>query len=151
MARRSSSSMNRVSARTIDTANDLESLLSRSISEPILSPLRPFSSPLLEVEDGRSWDPVGIPAPKTITGNRTWNVVQLPKRTLHSRSVIARHYYTNFPVGLQLPVGITRTGMFPVVTCVRRKIRKAVMFATGRTGKGAKAKRHYNSRSGMKC
>lgn len=136
------------SARTTATANDpLRSLLDVSISEPFLAPLRPFSNPLIEVEDGRRWDPLEVRVPLSITGNRTWSIVRAPKRVIHSRPLIAREYYTNIPIGFQLPVGIKRTGMFPVVTCVRRAIRKSVLFATGRTRKGSGAKRRRRSYS----
>lgn len=148
---RSNRSSRRSSAHTSAIANDRWSLLDRSISEPFLAPLRPFSNPLFEVEDGRSWDPVGIHVPKTITGNRTWTIVRAPKRVIHSRPLIARHYYTNLPVGLQVPIGIKRQGMFPVVTCVRRAIRKSVMFALGHRRKGsgaARRRRSYSSHVG---
>lgn len=101
-----------------------------------------------EVEDGRRWNPDRRPL--TVTGNRVW--VSLPKVYVHSRPVIARRYYTGTPVGLQLPVGVKYQGMFPVVTCVRRKVRRMVMFAMGRTGKGARSRnRKRNERSNVRC
>lgn len=147
MARGSRSSRT-PSARTTATANDpLRSLLGGSISEPVLSLLRPFSNPLIEVEDGRRWAPLEVRVPLSVTGNRTWTIVRAPKRVIHSRPLVARHYYTNLPIGLQVPIGIKRTGMFPVVTCVRRAIRKSVLFATGRTRKGSGARRRNRSYS----
>lgn len=117
-------------------------------------------SPLLDVEDGRRWSPDVDPEPRSVTGNRTWNVIPFtdipivsrPRYRVHRRSIIARDYYTGFPVGVQVPVGIKRTGVFPVAMCVRRKIRRAVMFAKRKTGLGAKAKRRRrNSYTGVKC
>lgn len=75
-----------------------------------------------------------------------------PSVRVHRRSVVARSYFSNTPVGLQVPVGVKVRSLFPVVVCVRRKIRKAVMFALGKTGKGAKARRRRrNSRSDVRC
>lgn len=116
-----------------------------------------------DVQDGREWHPEGDNRPQvTTTGNRTWSVTRSPTATLryrgfplirypgwqvHKRSFIAREYYTNLPVGLQVPIGIRRVGLFPVLTCVRRAIRKSVLFATGRTRKGSAARRRKRSYS----
>lgn len=111
-----------------------------------------------EIEDNRRFNPDR--RPRTITGNRVWigvapgqgRFVRRPGYYLHSRPLLARNYYTGTPVGLQLPWGLKYEGMFPVVTCVRRKIRRAVMFAKRKVGLGAKKKyRHRNERSSVRC
>lgn len=110
---------------------------------------------LTDVEDNRRFNPEPDVA-RDITGRRVRfsisSVVRPPAVHVHRRPFIARNYYTNTPVGIQLPYGVKFRGMFPVVTCVRRKIRKAVLFALGRTRKGSGAKkRNRNSRSGVRC
>lgn len=165
MARGSRSSRT-PSARTSRTANDpLASLLGGSISEPDwrrnlddmqrqndLLDAAGYSYDRGIVRDGRYWNPDPDPSPVTVTGNRTWSVVRVPKLIVHKRSPIARNYYTNLPVGLQVPIGVKRAGLFPVLTCVRRKIRKAVMFATGRRHKGSGAgRRRRGEQSKVGC
>lgn len=111
-----------------------------------------------EVEDGRQWNPDR--RPRTVTGNRVWigiapgkgGIVRRPGYYLHSRPWIARDYYSGAPRGIQLPWGVKYEGMFPVLTCVRRKIRRGVMFAKRKVGLGAKRKfRHRNERSKVGC
>lgn len=140
MARRSRSSSQRMRSRQRDDysiPNDTVSLLSA-----LLSP----------AEDLRRWnpEPIELRPPLDILG-RPSRFVVAPSVKVHKRSVIARNYYTNAPVGLQAPIGIKVQSAFPVVTCVRRKIRKSVLFALGRTGKGAKAPRRRNDRSNVRC
>lgn len=143
MARSKSHRRSGSSARTPATANDpIRSLLGPSNYSSFASPS------LLEVEDGRQWHPDPDPPVRTTSGNRTWGIVRVPRLIVHRRPVLARSYYTNIPVGLQLPVGIKRVGMFPVVTCVRRAIRKSVLFATRQTGKGSRSKRSPRSHVG---
>lgn len=153
MARGSRSSRT-PSARTTATANDpLRSLLGGSISEPwsVASSFQDFRD-LTAVEDYRQWNPESVPPIRTVTGGRTWSIVRAPKLVVHRRPVLARSYYTNLPVGLQLPVGVKRVGMFPVVTCVRRAIRRSVIFAMGKRHKGAGAsRRRRNEQSKVGC
>lgn len=177
MARRSSRSSRSPSACTSSTANDpLASLLGGSNSG-VHRHLYNWQMPradwigsdphfnwydLPEVRDNRQFHPDPEPSPVTVQGTPTWSVVRAPTPTLayrgfplvrfpglqvHRRSMIAREYYTNLPVGLQVPVGIRRVGMFPVLTCVRRKIRKAVMFATGQRHKGSGARRRVRGQN----
>lgn len=145
---RSSRSSRSSSARTSATANDpLRSLLGASNSEAFASPSY-ISTGLEDVQDGRRFHPEDDDRPNsTVHGGRTWSVIRVPRLIVHRRPVLARHYYTNVPVGLQVPIGVKRVGMFPVVTCVRRAIRKSVLFATGRRAKGSGAKRRHKSYS----
>lgn len=146
---RSNRSSRSPSARTSATANDpLRSLLGSSNSDAFTSPapVNPFRH-LDQVQDGRTWYPDDDRPIQTVTGNRTWSVVRVPRLIVHKRPIVARHYYTNLPVGFQLPIGVKRVGMFPVVTCVRRSIRKAVLFATKQTKKGSGARRRKRSYS----
>lgn len=72
--------------------------------------------------------------------------------SVHKRPVVAKSYWTKRPVGLQLPVGVMFESPLRVVTCARRKMRRQVLFAKRRTGKGAKARRHKrNQWSDVRC
>lgn len=132
--------------------------ISNTATSFVLWPNSLFSSPssMLDVEDRRSFnfdpDPVALDVRGRPARFAVSSVVRAPSVRVHRRSLIARDYYTNSFRGFQVPVGIKYQSMFPVVTCVRRKIRRAVMFALGRTRKGSGAKRrNRNDRSGVSC
>lgn len=116
-----------------------------------------FTSPtfLTDVEDQRDFHFEPDPPAVDIRGRpvrfAVSSVVRPPSVRVHRRSVVARDYYTNMFRGFQLPYGIKYQSMFPVVTCVRRKMRRMVLFALGRTKKGSRGSRRRNDRSGVKC
>lgn len=121
-----------------------------SMPQPSL-PLHPVSVPtaLNEVEDGRLWHPDPEQGALTI-GGRFARVV------VHKRPIVARSNTlwspAGLPVGLQAPVGLRFESPFKVVTCLRRKVRREIMFATGRGGKGVRKRRPRRSwRSNVSC
>lgn len=95
---------------------------------------------LSQVEDGRRWHPDPDHGPLTI-GGRWARVV------VHKRPVIARSQALNplgfrgFPRAVQVPVGVQFHSPLKVVTCVRRKVRRAVIFAKKKSGRGVKRRR----------
>lgn len=103
--------------------------------------------------DARFFDPDPDPPARDIYSRPArFEVSVTPFHKVHSRSVIARSYYTNAPRGLQVPWGIKFSNPLSVTACIRRKMRRAVMFAMGRTRKGAGARRHKrNSYSNVRC
>lgn len=113
------------------------------------------STLLSDVEDQRFFHPDPDPVALDIRGRparfSVSSVVRPPSVRVHKRPIIARSYMTGGFRGFQFPYGIKYQSMFPVVTCVRRKMRRAVLFALGRTRKGSGANRRRNSRSGVKC
>lgn len=116
-----------------------------------------FTSPtfMTEVEDQRTFHPDPDPVALDIGGRpvrfAVSSVIRAPSVRIHRRSVVARSYMSGGFRGFQVPVGIKYQSMFPVVTCIRRKMRRAVLFALGRTRKGSGASRRRNDRSGVKC
>lgn len=96
----------------------------------LLSPsYRPGFPSLVEVEDGRSWHPDPDRGAVTI-GGRWARVV------VHPRPIVARTKplwaWKGMPIGLQPPVGLRFESPLKVVTCVRRKVRREVIFALDR-------------------
>lgn len=120
----------------------------------LLSPLAP-SSPVFEldrslledVSDDRVWHPDPDRGAVTIGGN--WARV-----VVHPRPFVARtkpvYAWKGLPVGLQPPVGLKYESPLNVVKCVRRKIRRSVIFALKRNKKGSGAARRRKS-DGVKC
>lgn len=111
------------------------------------TPLAIPSGHLLDIEDGRLWHPDADHGALTI-GGRFAHVV------VHKRPVIGRANTIwsgrGLPVGVQVPVGIQFESPLKVVTCVRRKVRRQIMFATGRGGKFHRKPRR-SWRSDIKC
>lgn len=108
------------------------------------------------VEDGRVYHPEGDDRPALDVLGRpvrfsVSSVVRPPSVRVHRRSFVARSYYTNSFRGFQLPWGIKYQSMFPVVTCLRRKVRKEVLFALGRTRSGRGGSRRRSWRSSVEC
>lgn len=141
MARRGRSN---TSARSRETLDSLLSPVSIGPAvEPDLSPV------LSDVEDGRVWHPDPDRGALTI-GGRFASVV------VHSRPVIARSKpiwsWKGLPVGVQVPVGVRFESPLKVVTCLRRKIRRNVIFALDKGGKGSgKRQPRRTWRSDIKC
>lgn len=123
-----------------------------SLANPLSALLSPSSLDdlsLSAVEDGRSWHPDPEQGALTI-GGRFARVV------VHSRPVIARSKpiwaWKGMPAGVQVPVGVRFESPFKVITCMRRKIRREVIFALNKGGKGVKRRRGRRSwRSNVSC
>lgn len=101
-------------------------------------PIRPARLPSLSLhEDLRLWHPDPDRGAVQIGGR--W-----AKVVVHSRPVVARSRALSawglvdkgLPVGLQVPVGLRFESPFRVITCLRRKIRRQVIFARRKAGKG---------------
>lgn len=138
--------MNSAQRDTTAIANSPSSLLSEL--------LRP--APLTDIEDRRQYHPDDWAPPLQISGRAARFVVDAgPLRfgaELHRRPWIARDYYTGAPRALQVPIGVKVYEPFKVLTCVRRRVRRSVMFAKKKMGLGSKQKRRrYNQRSGVRC
>lgn len=102
--------------------------------QPILDqPIRdPFE--FSEIEDYRQWQP---------TGRKARQVASLSSRPAK--------VVTPSPVSMFSP--IVQAFQYPkhVVTCVRRKVRKEVLFALGHGGRGSRRPKRRNPRSNIKC
>lgn len=131
MARRGSRS--RSDAPRVANAPTLTTPASLSALLPPVGPLVP--SPLLELEDGRQWHPDPERSPVMIGG-------RLARVVVHSRPVVAYgkpiYAYRGLPRGFQPPVGVKFESPFRVITCLRRKIRREIIFARGKAGSGKK-------------
>lgn len=115
---------------------------------------RNFFTPTLslgEIEDNRHFHPEDDERDALNTRGRPGSFSVTPFHTVHPRSVIARSYLTGAPRGFQVPVGVKFSNPLSVVACIRRKMRRAVLFAKGKTGKGAKSPRHRTWRSNVGC
>lgn len=116
--------------------------------------LSPLPSPLLSsVEDGRLWHPDPDQGALTV-GGRWARVV------VHSRPIVARSETfkswglvdRGMPVGFQVPVGLKFESPLRVITCLRRKVRREVIFARKKAGKGVKRRKpRRNWRSNVVC
>lgn len=135
----------RVSVRTARSRDtSVLSLPSVSIAR------RPLSSLSLSMfEDRRAWEPDPERGALTFGGKYARVIV-------HSRPVVARantlFSSRAYPVGLQVPVGVRFESPFKVITCVRRKVRRQIMFAKKKAGYGKKQRMpRRNWRSNVSC
>lgn len=123
--------------------------------EPLAQLLTPLPSPwapstwLSDVEDGRQWHPDPDQGALTV-GGRFARVV------VHKRPLVARANTifspSSYPVGLQVPVGVQFESPFKVITCLRRKVRREIMFAKRRAGYGKKVRKPRRTwRSNVSC
>lgn len=81
----------------------------------------------LAIEDRRRWDPNPLKPPRSRTGRIHTKRVDLPRRGIHFASPST------------------------VMICVRRKIRRAVMFAAGGAGRAKMRKPRRNQHSNVRC
>lgn len=105
-------------------------------------------------EDGRFFNFDQPETPRNVYTGRParFSVAVSPFHTVHGRSPIARSYYTGMFRGFQVPVGVKFSNPVSVSACIRRKIRRAVIFAKGYRHKGAGARhRHRNAYSNVAC
>lgn len=138
------------------TANSTAALLS-GLNAPLLPsrPLLPEFGPFIEVEDGRTYNPVD-PSFRSLTIGGSIARINVAKVVVHKRPVIAYgqpiYAYRGLPRGVQVPVGVKFESPFRVVRCLRRKIRREVIFALRKEKKGAGARhRRHNAFSKVGC
>lgn len=104
---------------------------------------------LVDVEDRRTWNPDPGRSAVTIGGRVARVVVHKRPFIAYNRPIWA---YRGMPVGVQVPVGVMYESPFFVIRCLRRKVRKAVIFARGHGGKrGRKGRYNRNADSGIWC
>lgn len=101
------------------------------------------------VEDARQWHPDPGHGALTI-GGRFARVV------VHKRPIVARANTLfsprSYPVGFQVPVGLRFESPLKVVTCLRRKVRRNIMFAKRKAGFGKKQRMPRRTwRSNVSC
>lgn len=128
-------------ARKRDNNSQNLSLTTLLLSPPEVSPntfdfIRQMA--MTEIEDARQWSPDPQELPKTIRG----------PTTVRSRfkNSMATTYSSTHSV-----MGFNHTLRNPVMLCLRRKIRKEVMFAFNKTRKGSRGGKRRNWRSNFKC
>lgn len=113
-----------------------------------------FEIDLDKVEDRRRWSPERVNRwspykhlrPLTVHGNRPRIVVVPEKHRLAKyQTYKGRYYRSNLPrtVGFSLP--------WNVVICVRRKVRREVIFAAGKSGRNGKKPYRRTEYSEVRC
>jgi len=138
---RSSRVQSRDAARDANASSLTRDALSSLLSEP---------EPLVSVSDGRLWHPEGDDRPVLSIGGRVARVV------VHKRPIVARSNTlwsaSGLPKGLQVPVGLRYESPFFVLTCLRRKVRREIMFAKRKAGFGKRNRRPRRTwRSDVSC
>lgn len=136
---------------------DATAVASPSLSQ-LLSPIKPTPRPIVttapkkltKIEDRRTYHPQGPQRParsvqkahhklRAISARRSSPQVVKPPRRL--RKAVQK-----------LSDRIGFEGPRKVLICIRRRMRKEVMFALGKTGAGAKARTHHQSYySSIRC
>lgn len=130
------------SANASDYLTDPSEVRQRSLIDLVINTAPAIRSPLIEVEDRRNWHP------------QVTNLMDAPVRS----SRRAR-------VPLQLAKPLKRWGKphrfnfsrlqfsspKQVLVCVRRKVRKEVLHALKKSGRGGNRRRRYNSLSQVRC
>jgi len=155
MARGSSTRRSAVSVTTANVAQDPLAQLLRPPALPVTN-YNPLPDPLSLLQDNRVYHPLDEFRP-VLAVDRMGMTIGVGRTTfnVHKRPIVARANTLwssrGLPVGLQVPVGTRWESPFKVVTCARRKVRRAVMFARKKVGLGAKAKRRRNRNSGVSC
>lgn len=105
----------------------------------------PWPVPSLEQmeADLRQWYPEGfVPGPRTISGQPA-RIKVAPQRRTAPRSRFPRLTYPTHRLAFELPDRVIR--------CVKRKVRKQVMFAINKAGKGGGRPPRYNFWSFIGC
>jgi len=117
----------------------------------------PLPPPLPDVEDYTSYARQIFNTPPANLDDRTWNP-ETPNKNRTRSGRIARVKLVSGAHALFSPFSQTKarlgfTSPPNVMTCVRRKVRKEVMHALKKTGKGGgKQRRHrYTLKSRIKC
>lgn len=116
---------------------------SRVANAPTLTPFSALSTllgpaPLLELEDGRQWHPDPDRGALSVGGRYARVVVHKRPLVAYSRPIYAKR---GLPAGFQVPVGTMFESPFRVITCLRRKIRREIIFARNKAGSGVRRRR----------
>lgn len=103
-----------------------------------LGPVDPLGSRLLEIQDRRTWHPIGFLRPPAAFERSAARQVVKSKPNALRNDISSR-------IGFAVPK--------KVLICVRRKQRKEVLHALGKTGGGARVsrRRRRNSWSDVDC
>lgn len=122
------------------------STASEAASRPLVSP-RPvsiYNTILSELEDRRLYHPLGKQRPlKTLRSEAARIKIAEPVRSLR-KPVTGKKLH-------DLPSGTSFRAAERVPLCVRRHRRREVLFASQKTGAGARSKKHRNQWSSIKC
>jgi len=134
--------MSKRSRRRRDT-NDL-SLTQLLPSPPLFRTsftINPYSV-LREIEDNRYYSPDPVPL------RSDGQPVHYRAREPHADP--ARHL-RKFTAQTKAVIGVVNNPLNPAILCVRRRIRKEVLHAFKKTGKGGNRKPRFTERSKIKC
>lgn len=130
-------------------ANAVASPTHQSPLAQLLSPLAPLkplahrvTKNLGHIEDRRSWHPKGVQAPAKSVHKAQHRLVAKPNKAPRGS---AQRISEAFRARAAPPVAVGFHAPKKVVICVRRRMRKEVLFALNRTGKGAKKRKHRRS------
>lgn len=115
-------------------------------SLPIRRAKKPLPN-LTHYEDRRLWHPENNNAPAK-SFNRSRHRLIVPKR--NNRSVSAPSYSLHH-LFEALPVTIGFEAPKKVLVCVRRKVRKEILFALNKTGKRGQKRPRWNEYSHVQC
>lgn len=138
----------RVSAASVPRGTNGPLAYLGTLSAPLVNPARLFEP----LDDGRYWHPDPDHGAMTVGGRYARVVV-------HSRPLVARSKGISswiggrgFPVGLEVPIGVRFESPFRVLTCIRRKIRREIIFARNKAGRGKNRRNPRRSwRSNVVC
>lgn len=115
----------------------LDRLVMPSPWSPVINPARDDPGPLADLSDGRLWHPSRARPNLTVFSSRARLAPSM--RTSEKR-----------PAFFSPVISFARPQT--VITCVRRKQRREILFARKRTGAGSKARfRHRNIWSSISC
>lgn len=103
---------------------------------------RPPPVRLTVLEDRRSFHPAGLLRPAGVVSRRDARRI-VERAAPKARPLSYRDPFPSLRLGFAVPEKVVR--------CVRRKQRREVVFALGKTGKGAKARRRRDAFSDIGC
>lgn len=128
-----------ISTRSVPlTKNDLE-LMSVTKKKYGLQPVDPAQKVMLQdFEDRRRWTPEKSRPVKLVTGAR-------------ARLTEVKHLIKSAPSLHQIKTYIAFQTPLKTLICIRRKIRKQVMFAKKKAGRSGQKRPHYNEFSSISC
>lgn len=90
-----------------------------------------------EIEDARQYHPDPEAMPQTVKGP-----ARITDRRVSARGLVSSAHNV---------MGFVNNPANPVIHCLRRKIRKEVLFAFNKTRKGARGRKHRNWKSNYRC
>lgn len=128
-----------------------------SIASPLLLSrlIKPAPSPLKLIEDRRTHHPGGHKSARSLHTAHHTLVVKKPKpkviRGPHGKPMKSAKKFNPLRPFSTLPVPVAFKEAKRVVVCLKRKIRKEVIFAKKLTRKGKGSRRHRNQWSNIQC